>query len=122
MGIAYDGGARGQHSGMFRSRPTNSGLAELQAVLNGIWLAYQNGAKEILVQTDCMSVVHAVQGMGAYARLYLNAKAEHFPAAVVRAKHVKGHTQVADARSWCNRWCDRNAKEQMRKQRDGRTA
>lgn len=115
--IAYDGGPKGQHSGMFRSRPPNSGTAELQAALNGIWLAYQNGARDILVQTDCTSIVHAVQGVGGYANDYAVAKREHFPQAKVRAKHVKGHSDTQDARSWCNRWCDTQAKHWMREQR-----
>lgn len=115
--IAYDGGTKGRHSGMFRSRPPNSGIAELQAVLNGIWIAYQNGADDILVQTDCTAVVHAVRGVGAYGKEYLAAKVAHFPKAVVRAKHVRGHTSVADSRSWCNRWADTEAKKHMRKQR-----
>lgn len=116
--IAYDKGPKGQHSGAFRSRPSNSGVAELQAALNGIWLAYQNGARDILIQTDCAAVVHAVQGGGGYAKDYRAAKAEHFPQAAVRAKHVRGHTNVADARSWCNRWADGEAKRHMREQRE----
>ncbi len=118
--IAYDGGAKGRHSGMFRSRPANSGIAELQAVLNGIWFAYQNGARDILVQTDCMPIVHAVQGIGkgTYVSMYREAKAVHFPLAAVRAKHVRGHTAKDDSRSWCNRWADSAAKKQMRKQRE----
>ena len=117
--IAYDVGPKGQHSGMFRSRPPNSGVAELQAALNGIWLAYQNGARDILIQTDCLAIVHAAQGKGAYGEAFRLAKRDHFPAAVIRAKHVKGHSDVQDARSWCNRWCDKQAKIHMRKQRDG---
>jgi ribonuclease HI len=115
--VAYDGGTKGQHSGMFRSRPPSSGIAELQAVLNGLWIAHQNGARDILIQTDCMSVVHAINGVGAYAKLYRDAHTKHFADATVRAKHVKGHTTIADARSWCNRWCDTEAKRHMRKQR-----
>lgn len=115
--IAYDRGPKGQHSGSFRSRPPNSGVAELQAALNGIWIAYQNGARDILIQTDCMAIVHAVQGSGGYASAYRLARVEHFPQAAVRAKHVKGHSQTSDARSWCNRWCDAQAKIHMRKQR-----
>lgn len=117
--IAYDDKRpKGQHSGMFRSRPPNSGVAELQAALNGLWLAYQNGARDILVQTDCTAIVHAVQGKGGYAETYRLAKAEHFPQAAVRAKHVKGHSSTQDARSWCNRWCDAEAKKHMRAQRE----
>ena len=116
--IAFDGGAKEQHSGVFRSRPQNSGFAELQAALNGIWFAYRRGSREILVQTDCLAVVHAAKHTGAYAEAFRKARVEHFPDAVINAKHVKGHTKTADARSWCNRWCDREAKYKMRQQRD----
>lgn len=115
--IAYDGGTKGRHSGKFRSRPSNSGTAELQAVLNGIWIAYQNGARDILVQTDCMAIVHAVKGGSVYGKIFVAAKRDHFPLAAVRAKHVRGHTDVADSRSWCNRWADKEAKKHMREQR-----
>lgn len=115
--VAYDGGAKGRHAGQFRSRPPNSGTAELQAVLNGIWIAYQKGARDILVQTDCMAVVHAVKGVGGYAVAYRAARVAYFPDAAIRAKHVRGHTTVADARSYCNRWADAEAKKHMREQR-----
>lgn len=115
--IAYDKGAKGRHGGMFRSRPSNSGIAELHAALNGIWIAYQNGARDILVQTDCMSIVHAVKGVGGYAKHFRDARMKHFPQAVVRAKHVRGHTDKDDARSWCNRWADEHAKYWMKMQR-----
>jgi ribonuclease HI len=120
--IAYDGGGpKGQHAGMFRNRPLNSGVAELQAALNGIWLAYQNGARDILIQTDCLAIVHAAQGKGAYGKTFMLEKRTHFSQAVIRAKHVKGHSTTQDARSWCNRWADKQAKLYMRKQRDGET-
>jgi ribonuclease HI len=117
--IAYDGGVKGKHSGLFRSNPADSSEAELNAVLNGLRLAYQNGARNILVQTDCLAIVHAVNGQNKFAAKYREAKIAHFPLACIRAKHVKGHTRTEDARSWCNRWCDTEAKKHMRRQRDG---
>lgn len=117
--IAYDGGMKGQHSGVFRSNPSGSSAAELLAVLCAIWHAHKGGAQEILVQTDCLAVVHAVNLQNRMAQTFLTAKANHFPGARVRAKHVKGHTQTTDSRSWCNRWCDAEAKRQMRAQRNG---
>jgi ribonuclease HI len=116
--IAYDGGNKGRHAGAFRERPQDSGIAELQAVFNGLWIAYNAGARDILVQTDCMSVVHAIKGMGPYAELYRAARREYFPDAAIRSRHVKGHSGIQDSRSYCNRWCDAEAKRHMRKQRD----
>ena len=112
--IAYDGGAKEKRSGVFRVSPPNSGIAELQAVLNGVWIAYERGARSILVQTDCLSVVHAVKGAtNAYGALWRSARVEYFPLA-----HVRGHTNVQDSRSWCNRWADGEAKRHMRLQRE----
>lgn len=120
--IAYDGGTKERRSGQFRSRPPNSGIAELQAVLNGIWIAYQRGARDILIQTDCMAVVHAIKGVGGYASAYRDARLKHFSDAAIRAKHVRGHTSINDARSYCNRWADAEAGRHMRAQRDGKTS
>lgn len=117
--VAYDGGAKEKRSGVFRDRPPNSGIAELQAALNGIWLAYQHGARDILIQTDCESVVHAIKGANnAYGALWRDARDKYFPQAVIRARHVRGHTRVQDSRSWCNRWADAEAKRHMRTQRE----
>lgn len=116
--IAHEG-AKIKKSGQFKERPVNSTTAELLAALCGIWFAYQSGARDILVQSDCTAVIGAVQGRGGHAKQYRDAKLAHFPDASVRAKHVRGHTKTDDARSYCNRWCDSQAKIEMRKQRDG---
>lgn len=86
--------------------------AELWATLNGIHLACRAGATDVLVQTDCLAVVDG----------HNNGKYEKQPARMgitckITAKHVRGHTKVQDKRSWCNRWCDKEAGILMRQQR-----
>jgi hypothetical protein len=34
----------------------------------------------------------------------------------IQFRHVKAHTRAQDARSWVNRWCDREAKIKMREE------
>lgn len=95
--------------------------AELLAAVNGIWLAMKYGATEVLVQTDCLEVVHLLEGKTRKASLISRftlalreAGVEH----IMRSgRHVKGHTTVEDARSYVNRWCDEKAKSAMRKGR-----
>jgi len=36
---------------------------------------------------------------------------------IVTLRHVKAHTKVSDARSFVNRWCDKQAKKQLRESR-----
>ena len=93
----------------------NSAEAELYAAMNGIWFPVNAGATSILLQSDNMQVVNALNDEGGkwMNSLWRRIKAEHFRDIKVRAKHVKGHTNVQDARSFVNRWCDSKAKEHM---------
>ena len=94
--------------GTFHKRPKNSTEAEVWAAYNGIWLAYANGATDILIQTDCT---------GAIDRDHKGAAKKHWPDATVAWRHVKGHTDREEARFFVNRWCDEHAGKMMRKQR-----
>ena len=116
-------GPAGEHvrikeSGTFKRRPKTSTHAEQLSCMIGIWLAYQNGARDILVQTDCLSLVTERGYIGAQgAREFRMATVDYWPEASVHWRHVKGHTAGEDARSWVNNWCDAHAKRHMRKQR-----
>lgn len=100
--IAGDGFKSKGFSGPVHKLCDSSNEAELQAVAIGVGLAHQlYGATNILVQSDCTHVE------------------KHFrplcpPGLTLRYKHVKGHTTIKDSRSWANRWCDREAKNNMR--------
>lgn len=107
----------------FKRRARSSAHAEQMACMNGIWAAYQAGAREILVQTDCLEVVQS-QGRTNSRKSggeYLAAAAELWPEAALTWKHVKGHNlaNVDDRRTFVNDWCDKQAKIHMRAQRDG---
>lgn len=95
-------------SGEFQTHPTTSNHGEILAALNGIAVAYQRGARGILLQSDCLGVQSAMD-----KPIWKNARALHFPDAHVRYRHVKGHTSIGDARSYVNRWCDSEARTHM---------
>lgn len=111
--IAADNGKH-KTSGRFKAQPISSGAAEVLAALNGIVLAYAMGARDILIQSDCIEVGSMVtKGKWDYAMI----RSTRFPDAKVRYRHVKGHTKDEAARSWVNRWCDEEAKKHMKEQR-----
>lgn len=109
-------------SGQPKHPPVNSTFAEIYAALNGIWLAYHHGARDILIQSDCMTVIHLVAGRCKnqdMVKLWRDGMSL-MPSANVAARHVKGHNynKVKDARTYVNDWCDRQAYFQMEKGRD----
>lgn len=119
--IRLDGVPPIKRFGAFLDRPDGIATAEIWAAINGICIAVRAGADEVLVQSDAMAVIDAVQGKPHhhYPRLWrelfqptltrLDLRIPH-----VRAKHVRGHTTTQDARSYVNRWCDQHAKREMR--------
>lgn len=111
--ITFDGGRRIKQGGAFHRAPANSSEAEMWASLNGVAIAGRNGATHVLLQTDCMDVVHKIKSRNKKA-IYFSRK---YGVTNVYAKHVKGHTTHVEPRYYCNRWCDKTAKHHMRQQR-----
>lgn len=103
-----------KRSGLFRTGPSNPTVAERLACFNGLWLAYVAGAREILVQNDCLDVIQRGENNEGYA----DAMREHWPDAQVSWRHVKGHTTHEASRFYVNRWCDTEAKAIMKRQRN----
>ncbi|WP_165375304.1 ribonuclease HI [Roseovarius nitratireducens] len=108
-------------SGPLRTVTTRSDEAEIRAALNGIHIARAHGARSVLVQTDCMTVVHLIYGKirsRSLLKIWNSAVATARVDLVgVSARHVKGHTAKDDARFFVNRWCDRQARKEMRAMR-----
>ena len=96
-----------------------SNQAELMAAAIGITIANQTfGATTILIQSDCVGVRNLIR-KASDRQSYLG----HISTPLhLRFKHVKGHTQLAGARFWANRWCDHEARSWMRKERERATA
>lgn len=107
-----DGTKRLKRSGVFKAQPKTSSEAERFAMFNGLALAYNWGARRILVQSDCEGILRHD------CPIYQKAAKGYWPTAIVLFRHVKGHQcPNTDARSFVNNWCDYNAKRHMRAQR-----
>lgn len=91
----------------------------MRASAIGVFLALQFNVSAILLQTDCLAVIHALKHRGVRSKhwwdLIRTIEAEHVP---IIGRHVKGHTKNPAARSWVNRWCDDQARKNMREARD----
>lgn len=105
-------------SGPLRMSTSHPAEAEMMAALNGIHIARQMGARSVLLQTDCLMVVHLVHGLvrkrkprDIWHRLVAAARVDLHG---VSARHVKGHTDQAGAKFHVNRWCDEWARRHMR--------
>lgn len=92
---------RVKRHGQFKELPESPEEAEIWSLRNGLHLARKHPVKVILAQSDCQGALRILR--------------EEQPDVVF--KHVKGHTNVEDARSWVNRWCDEKAKAHMVKRR-----
>lgn len=121
---------RGKHRGRGAPRipPQDATVAELMAVVVGIVKATNLQlvcrGETVLIQTDCTSVVGLINGnrkaregqeeeVFNFYRSHIKQYELH-----VSARHVKGHTVRKEARFYVNRYCDSQAKKQMRLQRD----
>lgn len=97
--------------------------AEMYAAINGLWLAAKHGAGKVLVRSDCMTVVQAIQGTLKNERLKTlwveGLDKCKLQGVVIRARHVKGHGTVQCAATYVNDWCDKHAKLSQRKARGG---
>ena len=109
-------------SGLLRSC-VDSTEAEVMAAANGCFVAAANGATHLLLQSDCMAVIHLVDGRARADRLLAvwNCLLARPPlqGVYITARHVKGHGKVHNARTWVNDWCDRTAYGIMREARAG---
>lgn len=107
--------------GAFKQPVQTSRDAEMLAAINGVFIAAKEGATQILVQTDCLAVVHMFEGVTVQRAIkdaFTRAQAKAGILGMrVAAKHVRGHTTDAASRSWVNRWCDEQAGKEMRARR-----
>lgn len=100
--------------------------AEVYAALNGIWLALQYGATDVLVRSDCMTVCQLIDKTarvgGKTHHVWWEAlKREDMKVpGLLSARHVKGHSKIVDPASWVNDWADRHARKGMIAAREGR--
>ena len=113
-------------AGVLRGKVKRPEIAEFKCVINALHILFKNDCKnvtKIIINTDCMNVIHCCQDNKAEIKKYgLNVK--EFPELTdmfkkimkgknieVEFRHVKSHTGINDARSYVNQWCDREAKK-----------
>lgn len=115
--IRLDGEANAlKYAGPLTGPIGSSTFAEVRAALIGIWYAAKNGATHVLIQSDCMTVIHLTAGRcknPALVKMWLDAFARDDMRVMVTSRHVKGHGKIKDARTYVNAWCDINAKLHM---------
>ena len=106
--------------GAFKGKVKTSTDAEKMAAANGLFIAKHHGADAFLLQSDCMLVIHLINGftkskgeVDGWSRM--TAKSGVL-GSLIKAKHVKGHTKTKDARSYVNRWCDDMANKARKSQ------
>lgn len=104
--------------GAFKEPVASARDAEMLAAINGVFIAAKVGATQVLVQTDCLAVVHMFEGVTVQQAIkdaFTRAQAKAGILGLkVSAKHVKGHSSDPASRSWVNRWCDEQAGKEMR--------
>lgn len=113
-------GRRIKGSGRFKTKPLNHNDAEYKALMNGLHVATRDrNIKKVLLQTDSMATVHQINKNLGFIKQFR----QNRPDVYITARHVKGHVKQSDKRYkepryYVNSWCDKKAKEQMRKWRN----
>ena len=111
--------------GAFNQSCLNSTDAELKCIINAVARLVSNKdvnfSYVLVINTDSKGAISWMRNpKNEVAKIFqfylkeLNAKGY---LKTVAYKHVKGHTNVNDSRSFVNRWCDEMAGQEMRKQR-----
>ncbi len=118
-------------SGVFKKKCRNPTDAEIKCIINALMVVLHGceSVSKVIVNTDSMNAIHVLTN-DKYAQLYYMGGVSHNAhyraayhkvlhtaksKAVIEFRHVKAHTENADARSWVNDWCDKEAKKAMRK-------
>lgn len=120
------------HSGTLRKLVSRPEIAEFKCILNAIHVAGKfqkthKKPKKIIVNTDCLNVIHLVKGHKQSIAMYgLASWGRHLVADYERLlhihkfkksqfdfRHVKSHRGIETKRQFVNDWCDKKAKEEM---------
>jgi ribonuclease HI len=121
---ASERGKRGG-GGAMRDKVCSSSAAEMIAVVNGLHMAIKfelvQQGDHVLLQTDCMAALDGFQHrrskqlnkseLAAFKKLY-ELKKQH--RLTYSFRHVKGHSNIKEARYITNNLCDERAKVGMR--------
>lgn len=118
-------------SGALRKKVTRPEIAEFRCIINALHVLFNEDCsrvKKIIVNTDCLNVIHLVNkdkkaiaryglkswGIPLVSKLEeLRSKNPLVKSIPVELRHVRSHTGIGDARSYVNEWCDTEAKKRM---------
>ncbi|TXG76194.1 reverse transcriptase-like protein [Candidatus Dojkabacteria bacterium] len=131
MWCASDKG-RFKYSNRFREKPNSSHEAEVMAIINGIAAVLKKfeNVNYIIVNTDCKFAIAILVNDRHYQRKNMGGSAKFKKyrrilgdvllgkSIELEYRHVKAHTDITDARTYVNDWCDRAAKWHMRVMRN----
>ena len=110
-------------SGAFKDYVLSSAEAELKAVKKALYVLEKNlhDYDVLIINTDCEGNINKIKRL-VELREYEKKLNDRIGSTIrprsVRVRHVKAHTKVRSARGWINKWCDSNARKEMRNARD----
>ena len=118
-------------SGMLKKRVSRPEIAEFRCVLNALHTLFTQKTTEriglIVVNTDCMNVIHLINNdkeaiqryhLASWGRYLVNVydslriKHKQFKTKI-EFRHVKAHTDTDISRNFINDWCDKEAKKHI---------
>lgn len=121
--IASDRGRKGG-GGQILSDVFDNNTAEMMAICNTIWHGINTGliqeGDQVLIQTDCLAAIDRLGEKLSSTRPQDLQALRYFREVTfgkslqISWRHVKGHTNLQDARYAANRACDKRAKVAMR--------
>lgn len=115
-----------KESGSFNQVCENSTDAEIKCIINAIVRLTSNCRNInydyiLVINTDSLGAISWIKNknksLGITAEFYLDELKKKTRCKDVSLRHVKGHSNKKDSRSWVNRWCDEMAGQEMKKQR-----
>lgn len=114
-----------QHSGKFKDLPKSAEDAEMKCIGNALQALYSikelPQCKYLILNSDCKTAMTKIDRYSNSVPKTIRRIRTKLVIRLGRCKfefrHVKAHNGTPDSRSWVNDWCDKNAKTQMREQR-----
>lgn len=118
-------------AGVFKENPSGAMDAEMKCIANAV--STLNAQKElpkigwIVINSDCLwcfdyITLKSQNKVGKLCALELRKLRRRTGVQMHEFRHVKSHSNKADARSFVNEWCDMEAKKHMRAMREKLTS
>lgn len=105
-------------SGLFKNKVENCHCAEIQCILNAIYVIRNMNTEKVIINTDSKIAIDILSGkqnksisVDYYTTFLSLSKNKN-----ISLRHVKGHTRQQGAKYYVNDWCDNEAKKHSRKE------